>query len=329
MMTCRAAAAVLTLAICVLSGCATRPSELTPAATAHLPARIELSQTPFHPQDAYQCGPAALATVLQTTGIEVSPQDLTAEVFLPGRKGSLAVELIAATRSRDRLPYPLALNLLALLQELADGRPVLVMQNVGLKIAPVWHFAVVIGYDLARREIILRSGTLERLVMSERGFLRTWDLADRWALVIVEPDQLPATARLETYMTAAAGLEETGRLESAERAYALAQQTWPASAWPRLGLANLFHRRGELREAESGYRAVLAMEPDNVIALNNLADLVLRRGCTDSARAYLERASTLAEGTSLAMTVAATMRQLNETPTSSSSQLCSDAAVSE
>lgn len=310
------ACSLLVTAIVALSACASRPAQLDAQSTAHLPRRLELADTPFHPQDAYQCGPAALATVLQTTNVDVSPEDLTPEVFLPGRKGSLAVELIAATRSRDRLAYPLEPHPLAILEEIAAGHPILVMQNLALKIAPTWHFAVVIGYDLDARTFTLRSGTVERLVMSERGFLRTWNLAERWAIVVLEPDALPANPDLQKYMTAAAGLEATGRLDAAALAYTRAHEQWPASAWPALGIANVSHKRGDLDAAENGYRTALALDPANVVANNNLAEILAQKGCVAEAREYAQRAAHAAEGSSLAAAVATTLRTIEAAPPS-------------
>lgn len=302
----------LVVLLFALSACATRPPELSADATPDLPRRVELASIPFYPQDAYQCGPAALATVLQSTGVDVSPDALTPEVFLPGRKGSLAVELVAATRARDRLAYPIDPHPRALLEEIAAGRPVLVMQNLALKMAPTWHFAVVVGYDLDAGTFILRSGTAERLVMSERGFMRTWDLADRWGLVILEPGELPANPDLHKYMTAAAELEATGRLDAAARAYSRAHEHWPASAWPALGIANVSHAKGDRTSAEEAYRTALALDPDNIVANNNLAELLFDRGCIDEARTHAKRASENALGTPLEQATSATAAKIDE-----------------
>ncbi len=301
-----------TLVLLALTGCATHRNALDPTAVAHLPRRVELTDTPFYPQEAYQCGPAALATVLRSADVAVTPDELTPEVFLPGRKGSLAVELIAATRQRDRLAYRLDPDPRAILEELAAGRPVLVMQNVALKIVPTWHFAVVIGYDLDAQTFTLRSGTIERLVMSTRGFLRTWDLADRWAMVALKPGELPATPDMHKYMTAAAELEAIGRLEAAKQAYETAREQWPNSAWPVLGLANVQHAGGDLRGAEESYRAALAIEPDNIVANNNLAELLLARGCLDEARAFAARALKHATGTPLEQATLSTVTKLEQ-----------------
>ncbi len=197
-----------------LAGCVTAPSALDGAGPG-LPRRVELSETPFFPQDDYQCGPAALATVLTESGITTTPTELVPKVYLPGRKGSFQLELIAAARSYDRLAYVIEPVLPNLLAELAAGRPVLVMQNLGLASWPVWHFAVVIGYDIETDRVVLRSGTRERLVQKTSRFVRSWDLAGRWAMVLLAPGATPAVPDANRYLTAAAGLEATGRLEAA------------------------------------------------------------------------------------------------------------------
>jgi hypothetical protein len=87
------AAAVLSV---LLGGCAADPFL---GANAESFARaVELTDTPFYPQEAYQCGPAALATVLAHSGVRVSAEDLVPAVWLPERRGSLQPEMMAASR---------------------------------------------------------------------------------------------------------------------------------------------------------------------------------------------------------------------------------------
>ena len=90
-----------------LAGCAVSGPRQDPLGESD-PAQVELEATPFFPQSEYQCGPAALATVLAAGAVEVTPDEHVPEVYLPARRGSLQVELVAATRARGRLPYLLA-----------------------------------------------------------------------------------------------------------------------------------------------------------------------------------------------------------------------------
>src|SRR5690606_31071454 len=136
----RGTIALCAAAIVALSACATRPSELAAPANAHLPERVELAHVPFFPQEDYQCGPAALATVLSASGVDVTADALTRQVYLPGRRGSLQTELVAATRRHGRLPYRLEGGLPALLAQVDAGHPVVVLQNLGFKRWPRWHY---------------------------------------------------------------------------------------------------------------------------------------------------------------------------------------------
>jgi len=315
----RKAASILLVA---LAGCTINPPKFTAEETGGLPAQVELTQVPFFPQKQYQCGPAALATVLRNSGAAGSPDELANEVYVPGRKGSLQVELVAAARVRDRMAYEVAKDLPSLMREVAAGSPVLVMQNLGVQPFPIWHYAVVVGYDLDKGTLVLRSGTTERRVMGMRRFMSTWNRAERWGFVVLQPGQLPAGPQLDRYVAAAAGLEAVGRLDAASQAYARAHEQWPESAWPQLGLANVSYRRGDRQAAEGGYLATLALDPRNVVAHNNLAEILGDRGCVAQARAHVAQAEALAKGTALEAAVAATAQHVAGATTANTAVSC-------
>ncbi|HEY1151228.1 MAG TPA: PA2778 family cysteine peptidase, partial [Pseudoduganella sp.] len=179
-MTKRLLAAVAVLLL--LAGCATQTRALL-AAPHSGPRLQELGATPFYAQERYQCGPAALAMALGAAGIDASPDALVPEVYLPGREGSLQLEMIAAARQHGALAAPIEPRLDALLAELDAGHPVLVLQNLSLPIMPKWHYAVVIGYDLDSGEVILRSGTTRRMTMPLSTFEHTWKRSGFWGIV--------------------------------------------------------------------------------------------------------------------------------------------------
>src|SRR5690606_29180337 len=123
--------------------------------------------------------------------------------------------------------YTLAPTLEALLQEVASGHPVLVLQNLGLDWLPRWHFAVVKGYDLQHRRLFLNSGRIENYPLSLETFERTWARAAHWAQVMLPADELPATATPHALFQALAALQEVGQATSAARGYEAALQRWP------------------------------------------------------------------------------------------------------
>jgi tetratricopeptide (TPR) repeat protein len=279
-----------------MAGCAIQEPRLVSDPPSGRPPRVELIDTPFFPQRDYQCGPAALATLLASSGIAVEPDELVAEVYIPGRQGSLQAEMIAATRRRGLLPYVLEPSLEALQAQIAAGLPVLVLQKTGAGPWPGWHYAVVVGYDTDGQRVVLRSGTDARLEMSEARFLATWNRAERWALVALPPGSWPAQADLARYMQAASGLEAVGQHEAARRSYEAASGRWPAEALPRLGLANLAYGRGELADAERGFHAAIERAPGDPAARNNRAAVLLELGCPEAARREIDRATGLSRG---------------------------------
>jgi tetratricopeptide (TPR) repeat protein len=274
------------VALLWLSGCATAPqsARLGETVPAGLPGRVELTGTAFFPQEDYQCGPAALATVLVGQGIEVTPEELVGEVYVPERRGSLQAEMRAAARARGLVAYRLRPELADVLAEVAAGNPVLVFQNLGLRAAPLWHYAVVIGYDLDAGTVVLRSGTIERHVNDLRRFERTWARGERWAFVALPADRLPATADALSWLRAVNELEQTGMLTAASSGYRTAIARWPDEHIGYLGLANAQFAAGDFAAAEQALRDLLQVQPGRHEAWNNLAHVLAARQCGHEAR---------------------------------------------
>lgn len=242
---------------------------------------LELDATPFFPQDLYECGPAALTTVLTASGADVTLDDIVDKVYLPGRKGSLQAELLAATRTSGRLPYVTDGTLNAIWNELSAGRPVLVLQNLGIAAIPSWHYAVVIGIDPAGDRVILRSGTDRRRSTPIDVFLRTWRRGDYWAMVALRPDELPATVDRAGYFRQIAALEQAGAVTEAGFAWQSALNVWPGDSVALFGLANAQLAAGKPAEAERLYRELLARDARQLAVRNNLAMALARQGRHD------------------------------------------------
>lgn len=286
------------LLLMALAGCTTLPESVWPNPERSI--AIEISDTPFFPQNRYQCGPAALATLLVHSGISTSADALVRSVYVPARKGSLQVEMLAATRAAGRLAYPIAPTLDAVIAELEAGRPVLVLQNLGISWIPRWHYAVIVGIDSEDDTVILRSGTDERRRTRTNLFLRTWQRSGFWGFVAVQPGQLPAQPEPARYFNSAADLEATGRSEAAHRAWSAALQRWPDSAVPPFGLANVALSQGQNAAALGWYQETLERSPDHLMARNNMAYALAELGRLDDAIALLESASNLASDASRA-----------------------------
>jgi tetratricopeptide (TPR) repeat protein len=282
------------LVCALLTACATpQVTRLHEADLARTVAsRAAIESVPFFAQKEYECGPAALAMLLSAAGVAVTPDALVAQVYLPARKGSLQVEMLAATRQRGLIAYPLKPALQDLLQEVAAGHPVLVFQNLSLPIYPVWHYAVAVAYDLERNTITLHSGETAQLEMSLFTFERTWARGNYWAMLALAPDAVPSTADASTYARSVAALESS-HPHAARLAYTQAVIRWPGDASLRFGLGNSAYALHDLQTAASAYQAATDAQPEYADAWNNLAQVQLERGDKAAAKAAIARAVAL------------------------------------
>lgn len=272
--------------ITILAGCASRP-EWPETGTLNQAGGIDqhrvLEDVPFYAQERYQCGPASLAMMLNSQGLNTDPDVLRELVYLPGRKGSLQVELVAAARAHGQLVYPLDGSLESLLEEVAAGNPVLVMQNLRFGWWPQWHFAVVIGFDAEERNIILHTDTRESHKETLEVFTATWNRAENWAAVMLPPDQLPATADPLQYLMSANDLETTGRTLAAATAYQTAEQTWPDQPAAIMGQGNIAWEQGDAKLATHHYLRLTQKFPAVGAGWNNLAHSLAALGCAPAA----------------------------------------------
>jgi hypothetical protein len=287
-------AAAAGAAVLMLSGCAAwlpppQTRALLAQAPAALPMRAEREAVPFFPQTPYHCGPAALATVLVDAGLPASPEALADTVFLPAREGTLQTEMLAGARRQGALAYRLPGDLSALLKEIAAGHAVVVLQNLGLAIAPRWHYAVLVGYDLERRELVLRSGTTRRELMGLSTFEHTWARGGHWAFVALPPGRWPASIDEATAVSAAVAFERVAPPAQSTQAYETLLARWPGNAVAGMGLGNVRLAAGDLAGAAAAFDAV-ARRQDSAAAWNNLAQVQLRRGLHAEALAAAQRA---------------------------------------
>ena len=143
-----------------------------------------IETVPFIPQRDYYCGPASLAMVLRYWGADADQDAIASELFIKSIKGTLNFDLEFYARRQGFEARSFRGSLAEIKAHLRQNRPLIVFQDLGLGGYEIPHFAVLIGYNEARGEMIAHSGTTEYKVMSHQEFLRTWERRQRWTLLI-------------------------------------------------------------------------------------------------------------------------------------------------
>ena len=269
----------------LLGGCQLQP----PVSHDRTSSRLSV---PFFAQQEYQCGPAALASVLHAADAPVSPDELVTEVWLPERRGSLAMELAAAARARGRLVYPVN-NETQLLEELDAGHPVLIRQNLLFDWWPQWHFAVVTGYAAHGEELFLHSGTHRDMRVDRNWFVRRWHKADNEGFVVLTQGTLPALSEATTLLQAIEDVRRSSK-SPALSYWQVAVARYPDNALMHFAHGNALYQAGNKHAARDAFAGAVALQPGLHAGWNNLASVLLELGLHEEATDAITRALELA-----------------------------------
>lgn len=257
------------LALSWLAACAT-PFDPDERLNFDAPSRAQVIGVPLIQQEDFFCGPASIAMVMQWAGAEVTQQQVAALAFSPGAGGTYLADMIGSSRRLGQLAVEIS-DFDQLLTEVSAGHPVIVFQNLGLGVLPVWHYGVVTGYDFEKDEVYLNSGQLDQMVMAFAVFERTWRRGDFWGLVVLPPDQLPASAGENEVLSAAAALERVEQFAAAEMLYETGAERWSDNWLWQFGLANARYAQGNFRGARQALVRARAIDPTIPEVRTNLA----------------------------------------------------------
>jgi tetratricopeptide (TPR) repeat protein len=262
-------------ALSLLCGCASpaKQTEALLSANARLaiaPSAYEIKSVPFIQQSAGHCGPAVMAMALEWAGKKIPLERLNSQIYTPGMNGSLQTDMLSAARRQGMIAIQIQ-GLENLLKEVAAGHPVVVFENLALSWAPQWHYAIVIGYDLTQKEILMHSGPEPYQLTRMDVFERSWMLADYWGLLVLPPDQLSVTASELDHVRAAAVLESLQKYDEADTAYKKILTRWPKSLAALIGLGNIAYENHNYVASEKYLRLATQYHPDSKAAWHNLA----------------------------------------------------------
>lgn len=273
---------LLAVLLLSLSACATWRGPTSLDWPEHQPSAMQLDEVPFFPQTDAYCGPATLASVLGHAGVAADPDSLADWVFLPERQGTLQAELQSQARQRGLIVYHPAPSLEAVLAEVVAGRPVIVLENQGWPRRPLWHYAVIIGFDLDRGLLIQHSGVEQATPLPLRRWQRQWRWAGRWSMVVVKPGELPAGDQVDAWVRALADFEASGgrsaEADALHASWLATTERWPDHPMAWFGLGNSAAARNDVDLARQAFGQSLEQDPDHAPARYNLAQLAVREG---------------------------------------------------
>lgn len=239
-----------------------------------------IKDVPFFPQTDNYCGPSSVAMVLKHYDKDPDLNALIRAMYVPGLQGTLQAEVKSALRTNGMLAYQLPRTLESLLKEIDAGQPVVVLQNLGVNWYPKWHYAVVVGYDLDKKKILLHSGKHQNRAISVKKFALTWARGKNWGIIPLPPGKLPASEDANGVFLAMAELsKQIATFNERARLYQSGIERWPSNEKFSLALGNLYHEIGDYDSATDTLIKALEQGANSANIYNNLAYGLVGMGC--------------------------------------------------
>ncbi len=276
------------MAALLLTGCAAnlytlRESDLSPSA--------KVPGMKGFVQKENMCGPASLATLLIWAGEKtITPEIIAPLLYTPAREGTFLIDLKREIRQRGYLAATLDGELLDLLREVQGGTPVLVLENRGISLYPVYHYSVATGFDLDKGTITLLDGRESPYDSELNTFGNTWQRAGSIALMALPPGRLPLTTPKGVLLKALNDLEGMGHRKEARPGYRAFVVKFPDYWHGYFALGNALYAVGDKAGAEEALLLATKLDPTRPEPSNNLALLAHEEGRFEEAVTWAMRA---------------------------------------
>jgi tetratricopeptide (TPR) repeat protein len=284
----------LSLSSCLflLAGCATSFTQRVDSPPGgHSSQVLYLQTVPPVAQKAYQCGPAALESVLRYWGQNGDADLIGKSLYKPGTRGVLNFSLTSYLRTRGLWTQTReGSNGTDLKQWLRQGIPPIVMLDTGTLWARTYHFVVLKGFNDASKIFYANTGEAETQSINYREFDRRWKKAGYWALISAPPEKVDWELDESQSVDLALIFEQKGNMPEAERRLTDVLIKNPDQSVAKFNLANMYSRSGRTEQAQAMYRDLLAQHPDRGEISNNLAWLYYEQGLTEQALSVITEA---------------------------------------
>jgi hypothetical protein len=274
----------LTSAVCLLlCGCTTlftpRSQHTTAGATA-------IDNMPMLRWGIESCGAGSLSTVLQHYGDKTTMQQLD-DTLTKVRGGVMTVDMLLAARQKGFDAKLVTGDRTTIADELAAGRPVILMLKVVDALGrhyDFFHYVVADGID--------PDGGLIRTQFGDgrARWVKFAKLENAWAggghaAILIHPRTEDETLR------AAVALEAAGKYGEAAAQYRelLAKSKATPLVWTNLGNAQM--QLGQKQDAETSFRKALELDGGYRDALNNLAWLLYEEKRVEEAEPLARKAA--------------------------------------
>lgn len=164
------------------SGCAPKSTEA--GGNSAIESGKVIEGVPFIKQNDKFCGPAAMASVLEYYGDNVSQDEIAEKVYTPKLDGALISDMENFARDQGYQAETMNGNITALEAEIDRGVPVILLVEKGKLMVSVPHYYVVYGYDKGKEVFILHTGDKSGQKIKYDKLDSEWEKMNRLMLIV-------------------------------------------------------------------------------------------------------------------------------------------------
>jgi predicted double-glycine peptidase len=149
---------------------------------------VIIGEIPFLAQETYQCGPAALAMVIDywygktNAGKWTTPEEIASSVYSPSARGVLGLDLELHAKKLGFSTEQYTGTMHDLNEKIDQGIPPIILVDNGFSLFKAHHFMVVTGYT--PDGLIVNTGTDQNRFLPTEELDRVWKKNDYWTLVL-------------------------------------------------------------------------------------------------------------------------------------------------
>ncbi len=142
----------------------------------------EILNVPFVKQKDEFCGPAALSSVFQYYGLNITQDEIGKDVYIENLKGALITDLENYAKKVDFKTDLKKSDIEEIKKYIDSKKPVIALIDTGFLFVSKPHYVVIIGYD--ENGFFVSDGYQPNKHYSYKDFLKMWEKLGNIILVV-------------------------------------------------------------------------------------------------------------------------------------------------
>lgn len=143
-----------------------------------------IKHVPFVRQKDKFCGPAAMASVMNFYGQNVSQDQIAKEVYSPELKGALISDMENFARGMGYNASTTNGDENTLISLVDEGIPSIILVDLGIWVVSVPHYYVVYGYNKSNETFIINTGFTRNKEIKFKDLDKEWEKMNRLMLIV-------------------------------------------------------------------------------------------------------------------------------------------------